>query len=314
MIVEFKPKLLLNKIVVTPETKIYYEQNIKGIIDTLSEHIDITNIEKIIIPEDFVNDVLEYQRELGFANPSLTYNEYGKAYGKLLYNKSTNKHIVFLDPDIATFLMDDTLRKSIFANVAEEHKDIINHEIEKALNLLAHELSHAEFDAKVKIPDFTSKYYSQLENLSYHLLDEYYACRKSSYFSEISLIPYDKQYIYEIEQRIIDEKWKYKTGETELNKFCKIFHSYTQQCLINIVAVLGSQIENLDNKTLYDNCYINIVIDVFKNEFDKLYVEIQNNKNITIPNSVLAAINSYYESFGIYISEQSERLFYSIPD
>ena len=314
MIVEFNPKLLLGNIRVSTELKQYYEKNIEAIATIFSEYIDISNVKKIVVPNNFVDEVLEYQVQLGYKNPSVTNNEFGKAYGKLLLNQHSGKHIVFLDSEIATFLMGDSLTENIIKIAGEENRKTIEDGTQKALNLLAHELSHAEFANKVKQPTFNNSYQSQLENLCYQLLDEYYVCRKSSYLTSINLLTYDENYIYDIEERIIDEKWKYKTHQISLNDFCNYFHLLTRQTLINMVSIVSVLDKDLSNSAYYENCLIGMIVDIFKTEFDRIYYDIHDDKKFVIPNSLLEAINSYYQAFGVYISEEPRGLYYYIPD
>ena len=74
MLVEFNVKNLLGTIPVTSEDKLYYEQLIQIIVEKFFSSIDSSNVEKIIIPDDFIADVLEYQDLKNMANPSVTNN------------------------------------------------------------------------------------------------------------------------------------------------------------------------------------------------------------------------------------------------
>jgi hypothetical protein len=74
VLVEFNVKNLLGKIPVTLEDKLYYEQLIQIIVEKFFSFIDSSNVEKIIIPDDFIADVLEYQDLKNMANPSVTNN------------------------------------------------------------------------------------------------------------------------------------------------------------------------------------------------------------------------------------------------
>ena len=58
----------------TLEDKLYYEQLIQIIVEKFFSFIDSSNVEKIIIPDDFIADVLEYQDLKNMANPSVTNN------------------------------------------------------------------------------------------------------------------------------------------------------------------------------------------------------------------------------------------------
>ncbi|TFZ41607.1 hypothetical protein E4100_00260 [Soehngenia longivitae] len=314
MFVEFNVKNLFGKIPVTSELNLYYEQLIKAIAEKISSFIDTSNVEKIVVPNDFIADVVEYQRLLNMENPSVTNNEFGRAFGKILYDKNADKYVVFIDPNYATFLMEDTLYNVCFNNLDEEYKKNFYVLRQQALNLLAHELIHAEFASHAIVPEVTADYESQVESLLYQLFDEYYACRRSTIVSSEYIISYDEKYINEIEQKIIDEKWKYKTHQTELNEFCLLFHSLTKQCLIGMVSVLGSLEGKKTEEPLYKSCRLGFLVDDFRIEFDKMYVAFLAGNAITMPPLLAECINQYFDSFGVYISERPEGMYYHIPN
>lgn len=81
--------------------------------------------------------------------------------------------------------------------------------------------------------------------------------------------------------------------------------------MVSIVSVLD---KDLSNSAYYENCLIGMIVDIFKTEFDRIYYDIHDDKKFVIPNSLLEAINSYYQSFGVYISEEPTGLYYYIPD
>jgi hypothetical protein len=313
VLVEFNVKNLLGKIPVSPERKLYYEQIIQIIVENLFSSIDISKIEKIIVPDDFIADVLEYQEHNNMANPSVTNNEFGKAYGKVLFDKNKDHYIVFLDPEYATLLMEDSMFNAFFNNLDEETNKIAHVERQRALNLLAHELAHVEFATQAIIPDVTPDYESQLESLLFSLFDEYYACRRSSAIGE-SIITYSEKYINDIEQKIHDEKWKYKTHVIDLNEFYRLFHDLTKQCLLAMVAVLSSLEGKKTKKPLYESCRIGFLVDDFRTEFDKIYVAFRESNAITMSPSLSEKIHLYFASFGVHISERPEGVYYSIPD
>lgn len=314
MFVEFNVKNLLGSIPVTLELKQYYEKLIQAIAENFSEFMDISNVEKIIIPDNFVADVLEYQSLLHIENFSVTNNEFGRAFGKMIHDKNTNKYIVFLDPDYAAFLMEDIVFDGCFKNLDEEKKKEAHIIRRQALNLLAHEFAHVENDLHLIRPEFTTDYESQIESLLYCIFDEYYACRRSSKVSSEAIIPYEEKYINDIEQKVMDEKWKYKTHQVELDTFCNVFHKLTKQCLIGMVSVLGSVGEKKTEQQFYERCKLGFVVDDFKKEFDKMYNAFLNGKTITIPSVLASCVNNYFESFGVYISQKPEGMYYHIPD
>lgn len=314
MFVEFNVKNLLGQIPVTSELNLYYEQLIQAIAEKFFSFIDTSNVEKIIVPDDFIVDVLEYQELLNMENPSVTNNEFGRAFGKILFNKDTGKYVVFLDPAIATFLMEDTMYNACFNSLDEENKKSLYVARQHALNLLAHELAHVEFATHAIIPEVTPDYESQIESLLYHLFDEYYACRRSAVVSSEYIISYDEKYINDIEQKAFDEKWKYKTHGIELNEFCRLFHALTKQCLVGMVSVLGSLEGQKTNEPLYESCRLGFIVEDFRIEFERMYVAFLDGNAITMTPLLTECINHYFDSFGVYISKRPEGMYYDIPD
>ena len=231
----------------------------------------------------------------------------------MLFDKNSGKYTVFLDPEVAIFLMEDNRYNACFNDLDEENKKIVHTKRQQALNLLAHELAHVEFDTHAIEPEAAPDYDSQKESLLYHLFEEYYACRRSSAIGE-SIITYNENYINDMEQRIYDEKWKYKTHVIELNEFCRLFHDLTRQCLIEMVAVLGSLEDKKTKKPFYENCRIGFIVDDFRTEFDGIYVAFRESNAITMSPLLSEKIHRYFASFGVYISELPEGIFYSIPD
>ena len=314
MLAEFNVKNLLGKVPVTPELKQYYERYIQAIAEQAFCFIDTSKVEKIIVPDDFLFDVVEYQRFLGMDNPSVTNNEFGRAFGKMLHDTKSDKYFVFVDADIATFLMDDTVFNACFNNLDEENKKRAETEQKHALNLLAHELAHVEFDTHITLPEVKKDYDSQLESLLYHLFDEYYACRRSAIVSSEYIISYNEKYIIDIEQKVIDEKWDYKTHNMGLDEFCQLFHIHTKQCLIGMVSVLGMLEDKEIEGVLYENCRLSVIVDDFKREFDKMYCDFLDGKELSMPSVLVRRIKHYYDSFGVYISQRPEDMYYDIPN
>ena len=107
---------------------------------------------------------------------------------------------------------------------------------------------------------------------------------------------------------------KYKTHQISLNDFCNYFHLLTRQTLINMVSIVSVLDKDLSNSAYYENFLIGMIVDIFKTEFDRIYYDIHDDKKFVIPNSLLEAINSYYQAFGVYISEEPRGLYYYIPD
>lgn len=311
--VEFNAEILLDKVPVTPELKIYYEMQIQSIIEKQYGYLDTSNVERIIIPNDFVSDVLDFQRSLFIERPFVTDNDFGRALGKMLYDSINKKYYIFIDSQIATFLMDDTLFNTCFKDLDEVNKCMVFSQRDYAFNLLAHELAHIEFHSNATTPVLTAMYDDQIISLLHHLFDEYYACRRSAVFPSDHYSSYNEGYIRGIEDRIIEEKWKYKRRENDLNKFVILFHDLTKQSLLGMVSVLGSLSGDPLQQPQFANCKLEVIINDFTVEFDNIYETFIERKEISFSPLLSSAIRKYFDSFSVFITQQTEGIYYDIP-
>lgn len=110
--VEFKVKKLLNNIPVNNELKIYYEQTIKAYVLSELNNLNLDKLNTIIVSENFIEDVLEFQKEKGMLNPNVTNTKFARAYGKMIFVHKEDKYYVFVDADKAVFIVDDKVLKA----------------------------------------------------------------------------------------------------------------------------------------------------------------------------------------------------------
>lgn len=314
MIIEFNVTTLFDSIPVNSEVKFYYEKIIQMIVEKQFDFLDTSKVERIVIPDDFIKDVIKYQEFLNIKNPSITNNEFGRAYGKIIFNQNTEKYIVFIDSNYAVLLMTDDFFESSFKNIDKVNRSSLHLIRQKAFNLLAHELAHVEFATFSIRPEYKLCLEDQVKSLVYQLFDEYYACRRSVEVSTNYIVPYDENYIIDIERKINDVKWEYKKYKIGLNEFCRIFHDLSSQSLIGMVSVFGEMEQNKDISTFYKNCKLNTIVKDFKVCFDNLYITFLEKRSIVLPQILTQCIIKYYSSFGVYITEQSEGLYYNITD
>lgn len=61
--------------------------------------------------------------------------------------------------------------------------------------------------------------------------------------------------------------------------------------MVSAVATINE--ENY-SEYLYKNCLIYSFVEIFKSEFNQIFIDNQNNKRFTIPDSLLDSINTYY--------------------
>ena len=311
--VVFDPKELMGATVQQP-LKQHYEYIIASLATKILETQYLKYIDRIIIPEDFIQAVLEFQDAHCLGKPSVTDNEFGRAYGKILYDTERKKYSVFIDKQLALFILDDELFELFFSKLDNDHYNAVLNQRMLSLNILAHELSHVEFQIRVKTPDPQRSLSSMLGQQAYILLDEYFACRKAALLFPKSLADDDERFIYDLEKRISNERWDYKTGKIDLNQFCKQFHSLTEMALIRLVSVLGSFHAIDDERLPFQNTCVGKRAPIFNNEFITLYRRIMAGDSFSMPDSILNEIYTYFLDLGVEIEERSQGLYYSIPD
>ena len=314
MTVLFEAAHIENVIEVTPDLKQYYENLIALIARDFLDTNTIDRIEQIIVPEDFISAVKDFQTKHNDKNPSVTNNEFGRAYGKLLFNPETNNYVVFIDVMLATYIIEDTVFNAWFSKLDETALEEVKKKRQVGLNILAHELAHVEFALAVVRPKYEKTLQSGLTVQAYNLLDEYYACRRASTFYPRSLADDDENFILDLEDKIDTERWNYKKRNMTLNDFCKEFHQHAEMALIRLVSVLGMYAAEENDQLPFPNTFLGKQASIFKVSFDLLFQRIVNGDKIYDSMMPIKAIDSYYRDLGVIISETDEGFYYSIPD
>lgn len=309
----FKAKKLLGKISIKSEIKEYYEQIIKLFVESNLSYLNLEKLNAIIIPDDFLQDVLDFQYEKGLANPNVTNTKYARAYGKMLYVPEEDGYYVFVDADKATFMVDDGIFEVFFSGLKKEDYEQCLIERKQAFNLLAHELSHVELESNITIDLSAKTLQGQVVSMWKQIFEEYYACRRASrIYGEVSIIQHNEEYLSDIESEIMTQRRKYNYRQIELDDFCKIFHKYARMSLIHIVSELGCSKE-LNIEVVYENVKVGKYILELNNEFNEMYEMVCNEGRLIISEKLIKLAFDYFTEFRIFISETEEGIRYDIP-
>ena len=309
----FKAKKLLGKISIKSEIKEYYEQIIKLFVESDLSYLNLEKLNAIIIPDDFLQDVLDFQYEKGLANPNVTNTKYARAYGKMLYVPEEDGYYVFVDADKATFMVDDGIFEVFFSGLKKEDYEQCLIERKQAFNLLAHELSHVELESNITVDLSAKTLQGQVVSMWKQIFEEYYACRRSSrIYGEVSIIQHNEEYLSDIESEIMTQRRKYNYRQIELDDFCKIFHKYARMSLIHIVSELGCSKE-LNIEVVYENVKVGKYILELNNEFNEMYEMVCNEGRLIISEKLIKLAFDYFTEFRIFISETEEGIRYDIP-
>lgn len=311
--VEFKSKKLFGKIPVNSELKEYYEQIIKLFVMSELSYLNLEKLNAIIVPEDFLQDVVNFQKEKGISNPNVTNTKIARAFGKMIYVPEEHGYYVFLDVDKATFMVEDTMFDLFFSTLEEADYEKCMIERKRAFNLLAHELSHVELESNISINIYTETLREQVISMWEQIFEEYYACRRSSViFGDCSIIEHNEEYLIEIECEIMNQRRKYNCRQIELNNFCQIFHKYARMSLIHVVSELGC-VNEANTNVVYENVKIGKYIPDIYNEFSKMYELVCDEKKLIISEKLIKLAFDYFAEFRIFITETYAGIRYDIP-
>lgn len=315
MTVDFRATKVLGALDINTITglKERIELVIAGMAEQVLAGVDASNLEQIIVTDKFVDDVLAFQQEHLGGVKGVTNNEYGRAFGKMIFDPTGKRYYIFLYSEYLSFLLDDAILEPIVSKMPNKLKDEVLFNRRCAINLLAHELEHFKFAITQKEPDLGESLDDQIKKLLYQLFDEYCACRNSMAFSDFSLIPYDEGYMQDIEEHIMDNRLKYNWRNLSLDDFVGVFHAYTRQALMNIAANLGAKHGTENATAIFENCLCGGILHEIETEFDSLYSTMQADATIDISDALVAWIKNYYELFGVSISETPDGLYYDIP-
>lgn len=311
--IEFKAKKLLGKIPINSEFKEYYEQIIRVFVESELSYLNLEKLNAIIIPDDFLKDVLDFQHGKGLANPNVTNTKYARAYGKMIHIDEEDSYYVFIDSDKATFMVDDRMFEVFFSKLKEEDYEQCLMERKQAFNLLAHELAHVELESNILIDVSTETLQEQVVSMWKQIFGEYYACRRASrIYGESSIINHNEEYLNDIENEIMNQRRRYNYRQIELDEFCKVFHKYARMSLIHVVSELGCSKEiNID--VAYKNVKVGKYILDLNNEFSEMYEMVCNEGRLIVSEKLIKLAFNYFAEFRIYISETEKGIRYDIP-
>ena len=298
---------------VIPALKSRFEAVISAYAEHVLGDVDDSRLAKIIVTDNFIDDVQTFQREHLGGRSQVTNNSYGRAMGKSILSEKDDHYYIFLDAEYGSFIIDDEIVGAIVGILDEETKTQMLTQRAKAINILAHELEHYKFDVVYTIPKIDSSFEGQYNNLLIRMYDEYAACRNAMKVSPVAAIPYDEEYMQRIEDHIMEQRSKYNHRQVSLNRFCSLFHQYTFQALMNISAIIGSKHGIESDDVVFANCLCADVIEALENGFSEAYSTAAISRAIQFPESLTDWISKYYACFRVYIEDTADGIYYDIP-
>lgn len=313
MVVEFNAKKAFSVMDMIPALKSRFEEVILAYAKYVLGEVDDTYLAKIIVTDNFVEDVQAFQREHLGGRTQVTNNDYGRAMGKTIHSEKDDRHYIFLDAEYGSFLIDDEIFATVFEKLDEDVKQPMLAHRSKAINILAHELEHYKFHILFVDPEEDFSLSGQYRKLLLRMYNEYAACRNAMNVSTVAAIPYDEEYMQNIETFIMEQRSKYNHHQVSLDKFCSLFHQYTFQALMNISANIGSKHGIGSDTAIFEHCLCGDIIVKLEQGFAKAYDTAEAGKEIQFPETLIDWVSEYYACFRVYLEDTADGIYYDIP-
>lgn len=316
MIVEYRSNLVcgidFSKSELVDKIKSYFEMIIQGLIDNFSP---LPNLQRCIITDNLIDDVLTLQRQLHYVYPNVTNNKFGRALGKIVTDKSNSDVYVLLDASIISFIIDDEFLNIVFKEIDNEQRNFILTNRRMAINTLYHELSHIEMSLKTtSITNTDNSVKTYITAIAIRLLEEYYACRRASEFYREDSINADSKYseINKIEKDIIYERKQYNLRKISLDNFVAKFREFISLGLIYAISYYANFYNSEKELDTYNGLKLEKHIHNISLSLSKLFENLNAERPYNFDNLNKEILN-YFEEYEIYLSDTPNGIYWSIP-
>lgn len=316
MIIEYRSSLVcgidFSKSGLEDKIKSYFETNIQGLIENFTY---LPNLQKCIITDKLIDDVLALQRQLHYDYPNVTNNKFGRAFGKIITNKDNTDVYVLLDASVISFIIDDEFLNTVFKEIDTEHRNFILTNRRMAINTLYHELSHIEMSLKYNfISNSDKSIKSYITIIANRLLEEYYACRRASVYYREDSFNADSKYseISKIEKTILDERKQYNLRNISLDDFVSNFREFASLGLIYAISYYANFYGCEKELDKYIGLKLQKHIQNISLSLSELFENLNANRTFNFDNLNKEILN-YFEEFEIYLSDTPNGIYWSIP-
>lgn len=168
----------------TQQQSDYYKNAIMSVIKKLSEGLNLSHLEAIIVPQNYKEELFDFQQQKGI-RVGYTENDMGVGHAMALtYNENGEyKSTIFISKIIAFPFVQEELLNSLEEDVRIQFIEARN----KTINHIHHELVHVHESSLLKkaflnekVDTSSDMFINDLRLLAQMVWSEYYACRLSS--------------------------------------------------------------------------------------------------------------------------------------
>lgn len=310
--VEYRPDSYLGVLKMDAGKRQGLETLMSTVVTDIVAGINTTYADKLIITDNFEEDVLAFQTEHNYTSTGITNNSVARAQGKTLINRDTGLYTVILDSNFGVTLVDDELFELIL-QLAPGQEEECRTQRATSRNLVAHEFTHVEFESTHAKPTFGTSYREQLKSVAWLLYDEYNACRCAAAIEPISFIPDDEKYVIEIERILMDARRNYTVRRIGQNEFGAQFSEYTRLALVYMASSMGDA-EGAGKKVPdYTNCRAANVVPNLAKALHDMRNTIDTGSYDEALVATAEAVRLYHEQFQVFITNVSQGEYWDIP-
>lgn len=291
------------------EIEPYLENYFESFINALN--FDLNKLKMIYLSHNIVEDVLNFQFQNDLPQGITDFNG-NKALAKNIYLPKEDKIVIFIEFKYGMFIMPEEIFHQFLNDLKRE--DLTRTRL-MSLNLIAHELAHAEMNGKTindNIVDYSTRgIYAQLCD---RVFNEYYACRRASIIGfDCGIFSNDfKKEILKLENSIMEKRYEYAAINHDLNKFVEELYVSIRIALIYAVSHIANN--NISDFNTYIDCKLNKILNQLINEFEGIYDKILlGETHYMFSDNTLKLISQYYNEFYVYLTDGENGIYYSIP-
>lgn len=311
--VDYRAKTLFGTTGVTPEMTQYYESVMNAWVEALRPYLNLERLGGFVVTDNFIEDVLEFQVQQHYLCPRVTNNEMGRALGKTMLNKETGLYTIFLDEQLGGMLLDEEMFDKVTSKFEKDYRSEMSVRRKLAINVLAHELSHVEFETVADEPSFPATYYGEAIHLAWLIADEYYAVRNAAMLEPISVAGSYVVALADTEACILRRRREYNLREVGIDDFGKDFFEFAQLALIYGVSAIADAYDTGVGLQAFSNCRFSAVAEELSKVLSETYSEAKSGKGLIPCEQIAESVISYHRQFEVFASDNPAGLYLDIP-
>lgn len=210
--------------------------------------MEVDELNTVHFVDDYLVELKEFQKQYG-TSQYVTNNKLGRGHAIVEYLGDNapidlKGYHIFVDKAVpqTIVLVQQIENNKASLPLPEEQFEQLVREKKEFLRMLRHELAHVEDGIKRRQLTWIQKLYhgkgieNRLNRISMRLWEEYYACKRSSYYYDVDGLGVQlssmMDSLWKAEDEICELRWQYNSRNLDLDDFIEKFYIYLQMALI----------------------------------------------------------------------------------